>query len=228
MPLTLVQRVTNQSAAAVSSLTGSFGTTPVQNHLLVANANSDATLTMTSTGWTLAVQSVNDTGLYQWYKLAGAAESSSVTVTPSVSASTEITIEEWSGNATTSPLDQVNSGSQTTNAATVPSGTTPATTNADDRAIAAFGWNDTSVVTMSTYTNSYAEVVETKGLGGTATNIAVAELDLAATGAQSTTGTLSGTNNSIKSGLIGTYKAAAAAPAAPPPTWTPHRMPLGV
>lgn len=218
MPLTLVQRKTNQSAAAVASLAGTFAPAPTVGNLLVVNANSDATLTMTSSGWTLTTSSVNDTGLYQWHKIAGASESATVTVTPSVSASTEIVLEEWSGNLSSSPLDKFASGVQATGAATVPSGTTTTTAQADELAVAAFGWNDAGVVvTMNTYSNSYAEVSELKGTGGTATNIAVAELDLLATGTQTTTGTLSGTTSSVKSGLIGTYMAAALAVALPAP-----------
>lgn len=210
--LTLVQRVTNQSASAVASLTGTWGTTPVQNHLLVATANSDATLTMSSSGWGTPIASVHDTGLYQWYKLAGASESLSVTVTPGSSASTEIVIEEWSNNLTTTPgpQDQWQVGSQLANAATVPTGTTGTTAQADEKAIAAFGWNDSaSTVTMNSYSNSFVEVVETKGTGGTSTNLAVAEIDLAATGTVTCTGTLSSTTNSAKSGLVGTYPAGA-------------------
>lgn len=211
MPLTLVQRQTNQSAANVASLAGTYSPAPTSGNLLVAHANSDATVTMTSSGWTLSVSSVNDTGLYQWSKVAGGGESATVTITPGSSASTEIVIEEWSGNATVSPLDKTGSGSAASGATTVPSGTTAATVQADERSLASFGWNDTgAVVTANSYTNSYVEVVETKGLGTLATNLAVAEVDLVATGTTTTTVTLSGVLGSVKSGLVATYKAAGA------------------
>lgn len=205
MPLSLVQRVTNQSAANVATLSAVYTTTPVQGDLLIALGNSDATLTITS-GWSLATQSVNDTGLYQWYKIAGAAESSTVTITPSSAASTEIVIEEWSGNVATSPLDQVSNTSTSVGSATINSGTSPATTQADELAIAGLGWNVTGTIT--TYTNAYTEVAELTGAGGVVTKLAVANKALTATGTTGTVGTLSPNNNATKSGLIATYKAA--------------------
>lgn len=222
MPLTLVQRQVNQSAAAVASLTGTYAPAPTSGNLLTANVCSDATVTMTSTGWTLAVSSVSDVGLYQWYKLAGASESASVVATPSGSASTEIVIEEWSGNVASLPLDKTSSGSAGSGLTNVPSGTTAATVQADELAVAAFGWNQ-ALANANTYTNSYAEVAETRGLGATATNVAVAEVALSSAAATSTTMTLSAVQNAVKSGLIGTYMAAAAGAAASvmPPTFNP-------
>jgi hypothetical protein len=205
MPLSLIQRITNQSAAQVTTLSAVYTTTPVQGHLLVTIGNSDATLGVTA-GWSLATQSVNDTGLYQWYKIAGASEPSTVTVTPSAAASTEIVIEEWSGNVTVSPLDQVNNTSTATTTASINSSTSPATTQADELAIAGLGWNVTGTVT--TYTNAYTEVAELTGSGGVVTFLAVAERALVATGTTGTVGTLSPNNNATKSGLIATYKAA--------------------
>jgi hypothetical protein len=207
MPLSSVQRRTNQSAAQVASLSATFSPAPTQNNLLVAIGNSDSTLTMTSTGWSLATSSINDTGLYQWYKIAGASESATVTITPATSASTEIVIEEWSGNVTASPLDRVANVATGVGTAAIASGTTAATTQADELAIAGLGWNVSGTVT--TYTNSYVEVAELTGLGGVTTLLAVAELALSATGAASTAGTLSPNNNATKSGIIATYKAAA-------------------
>lgn len=217
MPGTLVQRRTNQSAVAVSSLTGTWSPAPVQGNLLVINGDSDATLTMTSSGFSLAIASVNDVGLYQWWKIAGASESTSVVLTPSGSASTEIVMEEWSGMAASSPLDKTASGSAAGGSLTIPSGTTAALAQADELGVAAFGWNDSGgAASGSSYTNSYVEVADIKGLGGMATNVSVAELALSSTAATSSTATLSFNPGSVKSGLIGTYKAAAAADAPPP------------
>lgn len=207
MPLTRVQLQSNQSAANVASLSGTYSPAPTQGNLLVAVANSDATVTMTSTGWTQAISSVNDTGLYQWYKIAGASESATVTVTPSSAASTEIVIEEWNGNTAT-PLDKTSSGSLVTGS-TCPSGTTATLAQADEEGIAAFGWN--SANTADSYTNSYVEVAEIIGLGTLATRLAVTELALASTAATTTTMTLSGSTANAKSGLIATYRAAAVA-----------------
>lgn len=229
MPLTSVQTKTNVSSVAVASLAAVFTSPPTQGNLIVAAANSDATLTMTSSGFTAGPFLVNATGLYLWFKSAGASESSTVTVTPGVTASTELWIAEYSGNAVT-PFDASASGSDATNAATIPSGTTAATAQADELAIAAFGWSDaTGVETADSYSNSFTEVVELKGLGGTATNLAVATLALAATGAQSTTATLSSNISTTRGGVIATFKASAGgAPVVSPlqtfgPSYAAHR-----
>lgn len=222
MPLTLVQRVSNQSAASVASLAGTYSPAPTQGNLLVCNANSDATLTMTSSGWLLATSSVHDTGLYQWWKIAGASESATVTLTPSASDSVEMTIEEWSGNAAT-PLDKTASSSAASAVAVIPTGTTAATVQADERAIAAFGWNLGN--STGSYTSSYTEVAQITGLGTVLTKLAVTEVDLAAAAVTSSTATLSPNVTAVKGGLVGTYMVGAAAAG---PTFIPSRMPLGV
>src|SRR3954466_14027257 len=136
MPLTLVQKNKAGSAVAVASQACVYGATPTQGNLLIAGANSDNTGSMTSTGWTLGTSSVNASGLYQYWKIAGAGESTTVTWSPASSASTEVWIAEDSGNPA-SPLDQIASaaGSGTS----CPTGTTPATAQADELAAAMVG-----------------------------------------------------------------------------------------
>lgn len=205
MPLTQVQRVATGSAAAVASLTATWGSTPIQNNLLVARVNSDATVTMTSTGWSLAVSQVNNTGLYLWYKLAGASEAGTVVVTPSSSDSIEIIVEEWSGNDTSSPLDK------TASATGASTGTTAATTQADEQAFAQAGSGNLSAApTGVTWTNSF--VTETGIFGGHATlnnrtALSPASKVLSATGAVSSVPTIgTGTTSGC---LVATFKASA-------------------
>lgn len=207
MPLTQVQVASGQSAANVASQSATFASPPTSGNLLRCWANADTTLTMTSSGWTLAWSSLSFVGLYQWYKIAGASESSTVTVTPASSLAVQLFIREDSGNTAT-PLDRTSTSTAPSASSSVPSGTTAATTQADEHAAAAFGWNNASaVVTASTYTNSFTEIHETVALGTTQVAMAVAELVLSATATQTTTVTLSAANNSQKSGGIATYKA---------------------
>jgi hypothetical protein len=215
MPLTLVQRQTNQAGAGgVAVLSGTFSPAPTQNNLLICNAGSEHTLTMTSTGWTAATSSIQFSAQYQWYKIAGAGESATVTVTPSATGSVEIEISEWSGNVTVTPLDKTVSGGNAAGT-TISSGTTAATTQADEQAVASFNWLGST--TANSYTNSFVEEAELAGLSSLSnTKMAVADKVLSATGAQSTVVTLSATTTDPNSGLVSTFKAAAATPVPTP------------
>lgn len=83
MPYSRIQQASNGLTAA--SLTITLGSTPIAGDLLVAWANSDATVTIGGSGWTAGPSQVDGNGAYSWYKIAGASEPSSVTFTPSVS-----------------------------------------------------------------------------------------------------------------------------------------------
>jgi hypothetical protein len=208
VPLTLVQSKSAVTATAQVALLAVFDASPTSGNLLLAAANADATLTMTSSGWTLAASVINFTGLYHWWKIAGALESSTVTVTPSGTATVELYIAEYSGNDP-SPLDQTATSNPGSNASTIASGTTSATTQADELAIAAFGWNDSpgTAGLASSVSNGFALDANLRGTDPTSmdTWLAVASKALVATGAQTTTATLAGTAGRPV-GLIATYK----------------------
>jgi hypothetical protein len=80
------------TTTSAASLTATFELVPTLGNLLIAAANSDATLTMTSSGWTLAKSSIGEVGLYLWYKPAGPSESQEVKVTPAAS---ELAVAIW-------------------------------------------------------------------------------------------------------------------------------------
>lgn len=208
MPLTNVQRITAGSTGAQASLTATFTSTPTSGNLLVACGVSDATLTMTSTGWTLAISAINSCGLYQWWKVAGASESTTVQITPSVSDTVAMMIEEWSGN-TASPVDKTASLAVQTATSHPVTGTTAALTQADELAVGVIGIN--LAATFSAWTNSYVEAADLTGGTGQPNPAAlgVAELATSGTGTQTTSPTTSISTSQV-SGLIATYKAAAA------------------
>lgn len=209
MALTLVQRRTSASGANVTTLAATWSPAPIQNNLILCRANSDATATMASSGWTLATSQVNLSGLYLWYKIAGAAESTTVTITPSGAASTEMIIEEYSGNATASVLDRFQSATGAT------TGTTAATTQADELAIAQVGMNNTAGGGFSaTWNNSFVATTSLTGAGSVGTTLHPSSKALATTGAVVTTATPAG-GGVASGGLVATFKAAAATPSMP-------------
>src|SRR3954451_14637955 len=223
MPMTRVQRVTAGTGAAAASLTATYSPAPTNGNLLICMGNSDATLTMTSTGWTLGTSQVNNTGLYQWWKIAGASESTTVVLTPSASDSVAMIIQEWSGNATGTAVDKTAAGTNGSSS----TGTTATTVQGDEEAFAQIGTSATGgSATTATWTNSF--VSEGTGVRGLATvNIDLLAADLALSTTQTVTTTATVTGTGVVSGaLVCTYKASAAPAVAQ--ALHPKRMPLGV
>ena len=215
MPLTLVRSKTAVTATSQSSLTATFDAsgTATAGNLLVACANSDATISLPS-GWTLVVSVINFTGLYQWMKIAAGGETG-ITITPGATTTAEVWVAEYSGNTAT-PLDKTASANPGVNASTIVSGTTATLAQADELAVACFGWNDSTGTagTMLSLTNSFVEVADLRGTDPTSmdTWLGVATLAVSATTALSTTATLGGSGGRPV-GAIATYKVAGVAQA---------------
>lgn len=211
MPLTRVQGPVNAvTTANAASLTATFPAAPTQGNLLVCCACADQTAVMTSSGWTLSISAVNSVGVYQWAKIAGASEASAVVVTPAAADSVAMTIEEYSGQiagAIAGVLDKTASAAIQAATSSPVTGTTAATTQTDEQAIAGLGTNLSAGATFSGWTNSFAETSDITS-SGSANNasLGVAEQSLIAAGAQSTSATAA--SGSAYSGLIATYKAA--------------------
>ena len=211
MPLTIVRSKTAVTATSQSSLTATFdsGGTATAGNLLVACANSDATISLPS-GWTLVASVINFTGLYQWMKIAVGGETG-ITITPGATTTAEVWVAEYSGNTAT-PLDKTASANPGVNASTIVSGTTATLAQADELAVACFGWNDSTGTagTMSSLTNSFSEVADLRGTDPTSmdTWLGVATRAVSATTALSTMATLSGSGGRPV-GIIATYKATA-------------------
>lgn len=201
-----------------------YGATPTQNNLLICCTGSDATVSMSSSGWTLAVSAVNAQGEYMWYKLAGAAESSTVTVTPSSTAPTVSAIMEFSvtGGWNASPLDKTASATRTTSGNIQATGTTATTTTANDFVIGAINPHGFSTApTSPLWTNSYTNIITVAGTTGASSNLRVAlfvaTLTLVATG--TTSSNVSWTNSSNSAGgLVGTFAIASGTPATATPS----------
>lgn len=155
-------RVQNQSGgASAASLTVTLGATPTTGNLLVAWANSNATVTIGSAGWAAGPSVIDGNGAYLWWKVAGASEPSSVTFTPSVSDSTSAGLLEYSGN-TASPLDAASSSTHSGSAVSSTTAVTVTATAAHELGIAAGLLHSSSPAatapTAPTWTNGWSNI----------------------------------------------------------------------
>lgn len=136
-----VQLNTYNSSADATSHSVTYGSTPTSGNLLVIGVISGGEIATPPTGWTLADSpEAASVGLYCFYKVAGASEPTTVSFTQSAAAMMCITAMEYSGMVTVSPKDQ--SAHNTTvggTAASVSSGTTATTTNANDLLVVVAG-----------------------------------------------------------------------------------------
>jgi hypothetical protein len=162
---------------------------------------------MTSTGWSLAQSAIGLTALYQWFKIAGASESATVTVSITASDQAEMHIVEYAGMAPSSPLDRTISSLPGTSVAAVSTGTTAATQQSDELALAA--WSRQGAAAVNSISNAFAQQANISGVGGTQTTMTTAVRALALMTIVESTATFAAASSS-PSGLVCTYKAAPA------------------
>lgn len=134
----LVQSRAFRSAAAATSHAVVFPLTPTNTNTIILTVVSNATVA-TPTGYSLASSGINSTGTYIFYKIAGASESSTITLVPSSSADVAVRAYEFSGLATSAVFDkQVASTSNTTTAQA--SGSTATLSQANELCVAVYGY----------------------------------------------------------------------------------------
>lgn len=228
MAITKAQtNATGQSAGAVASLNAVFGASPTQNNLIVVTATSDSTMNLPSgSGWSEAVNSVSNCGLYIWYKVAGASESATITVNNVASATCVVCAMEWAGLLTSSVLDKT-ATQGSTSGGNIPSGTTATLSQASELAICAMA-NFDSGGSLTSFTNGYTTEYDLRPASGAIKDEGMAgSLITSATTAQSSTAQLSAGAGSGSTGCIATFKAAAAgaSSAVPRSPWR-ARLPL--
>jgi ribosomal protein L17 len=149
-----------KGAASVTSLSigaGDGWATPTSGNLLVATANSDATIP-TPSGWTAGPSVVDGNAAYIWWKISAGNEST-VTIAPSSSANTVMTVCEYSGNAA-SPFDVSNSSTISGSSGTTTTSVSVTTTQAGDLIVAFAALHSGATnPTGLTWTNSFSTTV---------------------------------------------------------------------
>lgn len=158
----------DNNATGGETLTATYDSTPTENNLLVACfAYRDTVDPETPpSGWTKAVTEngfSNHVGF--WFKIAGASEPTAVTFAWTGAAANLLLITEYSGNATSSPLDVVDGNNEGSgDVSTLSSGTTATTAEDDELWIAGFvvrGGSDG----FTSFTNSFTEIFDVSNAG---------------------------------------------------------------
>ena len=201
-------RVTAQDAsntgATSSPASATYPSTPTQGNLLVAVAvaaggtTNEASMSITSAGWTKAVGGAisASSGVQIWYKVAGAGESTTVTLTASGSPTAcRLAIYEYDGFVGTPTLDKTAAGVADTGVTSMSTGTTATTTAAAEALVAAIGINNTPA--GISWTNSFATILA-------ASRILTGERIVAAAAAYETTASWTTAAGAI--GILATFK----------------------
>jgi len=228
VPATAVQDWTSTTTTTTTpaTCTLTFGSAATAGTTLLVAVNSDATVG-TPSGYTSLVSSIHNAGCYLFGKVAAGGETS-VTVTPSVSASTCVAMAEignLSGAAIANRLDVSTSNGAASAAFTWSTGTTGTTAQADEYAVAVWGYS-AAVGTGSDFTtgggnkwinqtNGFTEKLDVGTTKAVNTNVGlcIAVKDLSSTGTVESTVTELNSQATPAETLIATFKASAAASA---------------
>jgi hypothetical protein len=108
---TIVLVQSGARAVKASSVAVTLGSNPIQGNLLVAIVGADNASTLTLSGWSVAVNASGENNSQAiFYKIAGASESRTVTANRTGNGAIGLQVFEYSGIATTNPLDQAATG----------------------------------------------------------------------------------------------------------------------
>jgi hypothetical protein len=208
--MALVQSKTYGSTASSASHSVTLDASPTTGNLLVLVVVGDSTVSATPSGWSVATSAVDGTGSYVYYRVASAGLSATISITLSGSTSCVLLAFEYSGYTAT-PLDKVASAVGQ-GPSTISTGTTVATTQANELLFAMVGISLSAGHTgdVSSWSNSFVQLGNAVSSGSTV-NVrgAAAALSVAVTGTYTTTASITtlltppGANNS---GIIATFK----------------------
>lgn len=124
-----------------STWTLTFGFTATAGNLLVIVATSSPNPMTTPSGYTLAVSKATVPNTYIWYKIAAGGETSAGMAVTGGSSYSIAHVIEFSGVASSSPLDKTASGGGSSDS-TAQSGTTSALAQADEVVVVGYGLDD--------------------------------------------------------------------------------------
>lgn len=210
MAIAIVQSNSGTTGAATSASTfaTTFAGASTSGNIILLICGSDGTIS-TPGGWALDRAQVTNAGHYVFRKTSAGETNFNITVT----AHGCWALLELSGMAATTPLDGVNSQGTGTTQTSYATGTTATLAETGEFCLASWTTSQALNLTITTsgYTNSYVELVDVQTTNATATRVglSVATKTSAATTAETSTATFSG--SSANTGLVVTYKAAAAA-----------------
>lgn len=205
-PFSEVQQKDYASTANTTSHSLVFTSTPVQNNLLVITVVTDAACT-TPSGFSVASTIANATGNYIFYKVAGASESTTVTLAINASTSLSACGFEFSGMATSTPFDvgtTLNVGSGVTSIGT---GTTATTAQANELLVACTSFPFTgAAAAVTAWSNSFTAQAALASSGSTPNvkNMTATRV-VTSTGTFSTATTIDSSVNNAN-GMIATFK----------------------
>ncbi|MDP2691064.1 MAG: hypothetical protein Q8O95_01505 [bacterium] len=209
-PITRGQVVFGTKSGVSTTVSASWASATTAGNLLVAivsfDDGTDITITPPAGGWTLAKRQNNTTriGSAIYYIANAASQSGSKTWGISPSARSAVVMMEYSGIATVSPLDKTASTLGASN--TVSSGTTTATAQNNEVAIAALVTRESNDVLSNAPTNGFVQLGEYDG-GDNRVTMGIYEKTLTTIG---TYGTQDGVNDNEEwVGIIVTFKAPA-------------------
>lgn len=196
-----VQQVDYFSTAAGTSHLITWGTTPVNNNLLILTVVGDNIIS-TPAGWSVAITGSDFCETAIFYKVASG-ESGSVTVT-TLTGHACITAFEYSGMATVSPFDVADANID--QADPIVCGPTATTAQNDELAIGTIGISG-ATPTVSSWDNAFVQQSDLVSTGtGTLVRNSTATKVLTATGTPTSNVDLSGAGNSHNVGLMATFK----------------------
>lgn len=167
---TAVQRI-GKGAALPASLTigaGDGWVTPSAGDLIVVFGNSDNTASMTSSGYTAGPSVIDQNAAYSWYKRAAGTESS-ITITPSGAANTNMVACSYSGGwAVGAFFDTSNSSTIAASDGVTTTATPVTTTQAGDLIVvgALLGQANNDIPINPVWTNSFVQVAQASSGSG--------------------------------------------------------------
>jgi hypothetical protein len=217
MTATLVQEQSNTQSTSETATTIAATLSPAATagNLIITACSTDknaGTWTQPS-GFTLLTPfSGTNVSLAIAYKVAAGGETT-IEWTTSNSEEHNMWLAEYSGLADTSPEDKTASAnSGDTDVSSQTSGTTAATTQNDELAVAAFAVDSASIGGTTGYSNGFTEEAELTDINSGNSVLWIATKNLTSTGTVETTLTISGGGSDQMAGQIVTFKEAAAAP----------------
>ena len=209
--ITQIQKKSYGSTAGSTTHAITLDSTPVNGDMLILGIVADDLFSSISgSGWSQAVQSLDNSSTYFYWKIAGASEPTTITVTIATATSCALGCMEYSGLTTVDKT--ANATGQNGSNAPISTGTTVTTTAANELVVGIagmWGFTGTNGQNVTSWNNSF--VSQCAGNSGTDLTHPFIGLDMAvkvvsATGAYVGAATTNLSLSSNDTGAIATFK----------------------